>query len=128
MEGKFENPNGCRYCGIGDRGHMGRWTKSAGWHQWTPPTQQQIKQRMQARHAARLNAPPPKYHATTRWTGTSSDPDDEGYDLCADCGTQDCPQYQRIQTRRAKHSTGPAAQYSSGPWNSEATLSYGSRN
>jgi hypothetical protein len=44
-------PSACRYCGIGHREHAQRWTTEAGWHQWTPPTQQQIKDRMLARRA-----------------------------------------------------------------------------
>lgn len=44
-------PNGCRHCGIDHREHAQRWTDAAGWHQWTPPTQQQIKARMRARRA-----------------------------------------------------------------------------
>jgi len=35
--------------GVGKRGHLQRWTKVAGWHQWTPPTQAQIKARMRDR-------------------------------------------------------------------------------
>lgn len=51
------NPSGCRHCGIDERGHARRWTPPSkdgpGWHQWTPPTQEQIKARMLARRAAR---------------------------------------------------------------------------
>lgn len=42
------SPNGCRLCGIEQRGHaiqVGR----DGSHTWQPPTQQQIKNRMHAR-------------------------------------------------------------------------------
>ena len=46
-------PSGCYWCGIEKRGHFNRWTASPGWHQWTPPTQEQIKQRMVARREAR---------------------------------------------------------------------------
>ncbi|MEV4472843.1 hypothetical protein [Nonomuraea sp. NPDC049504] len=52
-------PNGCRYCGLPQRGsrtqfpHGSRWTSSTGWHVWTPPTQDQIKQRMKARRTWR---------------------------------------------------------------------------
>ncbi|MFF9785693.1 hypothetical protein [Streptomyces nigrescens] len=46
-------PSACRYCAIGRREHAQRWTAAAGWHQWTPPTQQQIKDRMLARRRAR---------------------------------------------------------------------------
>lgn len=42
-------PSSCRHCGIEQRGHCHRWTSTAGWHQWTPPTNAQIKARMLAR-------------------------------------------------------------------------------
>ncbi|WP_214317075.1 hypothetical protein [Nonomuraea sediminis] len=44
-------PSGCRWCGIAQLGHFQRWTRLAGWHGWTPPTQDQIKERMKARRA-----------------------------------------------------------------------------
>lgn len=43
------NPSGCRHCGLDQRDHMQRWTTEAGWHTWTPPTDEQIKARMRAR-------------------------------------------------------------------------------
>lgn len=43
------DPNGCRHCGIAERGHARQWTEAAGWHQWQPPTNAQIKARMKAR-------------------------------------------------------------------------------
>ncbi|MCZ4510423.1 hypothetical protein O3Q52_19965 [Streptomyces sp. ActVer] len=45
-------PTGCRHCGIEQRGH-GIQAASDGSHIWTPPTQQQIKNRMLARRAER---------------------------------------------------------------------------
>ncbi|MFF8786930.1 hypothetical protein [Streptomyces sp. NPDC015125] len=39
-------PSACRHCGIGKHEHMQRWSTAAGWHRWTPPTQEQTKQRM----------------------------------------------------------------------------------
>jgi hypothetical protein len=42
-------PSACRHCGIPEREHMQRWTKAAGWHKYTPPTNDQIKARMRAR-------------------------------------------------------------------------------
>lgn len=42
-------PGGCRHCGIDDREHMQRWATGIGWHVWTQPTQQQIKDRMTTR-------------------------------------------------------------------------------
>ncbi|MFE0800111.1 hypothetical protein [Streptomyces sp. NPDC058812] len=47
------NPSGCRICGIDEREHAQRWSKSVGWHQWTQPTQAQILRRMQDRRTAR---------------------------------------------------------------------------
>jgi hypothetical protein len=43
---------GCRLCGIEQRGHAQQWKAPIGWHKWEQPTQQQIKQRMQARRTA----------------------------------------------------------------------------
>ncbi|WP_433426284.1 hypothetical protein ACQP1V_43200 (plasmid) [Microtetraspora malaysiensis] len=51
--------NGCRHCGLPERGsrsrlpHAQRWTDEVGWHTWTQPTQDQIKQRMKARRTVR---------------------------------------------------------------------------
>ena len=98
------NPNGCHHCGINQRDHMQRWTKPAGWHQWTPPTDAQILARMRARRTARLTAPKPKYHATTGWDpapdGESADP------YCADCATPACFRWSRIQARLNHHRWG----------------------
>lgn len=109
-------PSGCRWCGLIERDHFQRWHQDAKWHFWTPPTQTQIKQRMHGRRHARLNAAQPSYHALTRYSGSVGNPDDEGYALCADCGTDACPQYQRIQTRLARNRTSPAAQAGNGGW------------
>lgn len=46
-------PSGCQHCGTPKRDHMQRWTKSTGWHRYTPPTQEQIKARMLARRDSR---------------------------------------------------------------------------
>ncbi|MFG3438365.1 hypothetical protein ACGF0J_14070 [Nonomuraea sp. NPDC047897] len=51
-------PNGCRWCGLAQRDHFQRWARSAGWHSWTQPTQQQIKQRMKARRTLRGQSAP----------------------------------------------------------------------
>lgn len=51
--GNPPTPNGCRWCGAPERGHCGRWTNGAGWHQWTPPTAAQRITRMRARRAAK---------------------------------------------------------------------------
>ncbi|PJN00828.1 hypothetical protein CG740_23270 [Streptomyces sp. CB01201] len=42
-------PHGCHWCGIAQRGHGRQWTEAAGWHPWTPPTDNQIKGRMRDR-------------------------------------------------------------------------------
>lgn len=42
-------PSGCAHCGLDHRTHYRRWTASAGWHGYTPPSQDQIKARMLAR-------------------------------------------------------------------------------
>jgi hypothetical protein len=49
----LSTPNGCRWCGIPKRPHFQQWKPPAGWHQWEPPTQEQIKERMLARRAAK---------------------------------------------------------------------------
>jgi hypothetical protein len=46
------DPNGCRYCGIGEQVHARQWIEESGWHAWEPPTDEQIKDRMKARRAA----------------------------------------------------------------------------
>ncbi|CAM5394550.1 hypothetical protein STENM36S_06383 [Streptomyces tendae] len=47
------NPMGCAACGIDRRGHGRQHTEQAGWHAWTEPTQQQIKDRVLARRTER---------------------------------------------------------------------------
>ncbi|MFB8406550.1 hypothetical protein [Streptomyces sp. NPDC055912] len=49
-------PSACQHCGIDHHEHMQRWTSAAGWHQWTQPTQQQVKQRMTVRRKARTTS------------------------------------------------------------------------
>lgn len=44
-------PDGCQHCGIPERQHMTRWKPGIGSHQWTAPTQEQVKTRMLARSA-----------------------------------------------------------------------------
>ena len=116
----FESPYGCRWCGDEKHHHGSQWAPIIGMHPWLEPDQAMILERMLRRLDVRLNAAPPKYHATTRYTGSAGDPDDEGYALCADCSTDACPQYQRIQTRLAHSMTGPTAQYASGRWGGDA--------
>lgn len=47
-------PGGCQHCGLPRHGHCQRWTRAAGWHGYTAPTDEQIKARMLARRAARV--------------------------------------------------------------------------
>lgn len=44
-------PSACRHCSCEQRSHGKRWTAGIGWHTHTPPTDQQIKDRMLARRA-----------------------------------------------------------------------------
>ena len=46
-------PSACRHCDVPKREHMQRWATATGWHQWSPPTQEQIKDRMHTRRANR---------------------------------------------------------------------------
>lgn len=50
---KPEEPNGCRWCGYGRRGHYGFWRAPAGWHTWVEPTDEQRLRRMRARRGMR---------------------------------------------------------------------------
>ncbi|MFJ1993012.1 hypothetical protein [Streptomyces asiaticus] len=95
------NPFSCRWCGLDQRGHGRRWTPPSkggpGWHPWEQPTERQIKQRMLRRRADRLAAEPSKYHATTAWEADSTG--EEGIPYCADCGTDACGPWTRIQDK-----------------------------
>lgn len=115
-DGQPPTPFGCRRCGNPQGSHGRSYIAGAGIHTWERPTNAQILARMRARRAHRLNPAPPKYHATTRWTGTPGDPEDPGYELCADCGTENCAQYLRIQHRRALALTDRAAQTRGRVW------------
>ncbi|EFL29376.1 hypothetical protein SSOG_09090 [Streptomyces himastatinicus ATCC 53653] len=55
---KITNPMGCRWCGLDKRPHFQQWKPPVGWHQWTQPTQEQIKERMLARRAASIDRSP----------------------------------------------------------------------
>lgn len=86
-------PNGCRLCGIEQRGHaiqVGR----DGSHTWTAPTQQQIKDRMLAQRAAKEEIV----------KESASDDDDvcraaqyvsvpDSYNGAALCGCDNCREY-----------------------------------
>lgn len=93
----FESPYGCRWCGTERRHHGRRWKPIIGMHSWIEPPEDVIKDRMLRRLDVRLNPEPVKFHATTGWagdhTGESADP------YCADCKTDSCPRWARIQTR-----------------------------
>jgi hypothetical protein len=49
-------PSACTHCGIPRRRHFQRWRDGVGWHKWIAPTQDQIKERMLARRAAKESA------------------------------------------------------------------------
>ena len=51
--GTAPTPGGCRWCGLGEYGHMQWWLPGRGFHCWEQPTQAQIKARMVARRNAR---------------------------------------------------------------------------
>lgn len=54
-----QNPMGCRWCGIDQPDHEDWWVPEVGWHRWTQPTQDQIKQRMRERRALRQSPAQP---------------------------------------------------------------------
>lgn len=47
-------PNGCRWCGLPERGHYRQWTTTVGWHTWVAPSDEQRLFRMQVRAAGRM--------------------------------------------------------------------------
>lgn len=57
LTAEVAEPNGCQHCGIARRAHFQHWRPAVGWHTWTAPSQQQIKERMRARREAALAAP-----------------------------------------------------------------------
>jgi hypothetical protein len=77
--------------------HGRRWAAIIQMHSWMEPDQATILDRMRRRRAHRLAGVPAVYHATTGWaadhTGESADP------YCADCKTDGCRPWMRIQTR-----------------------------
>lgn len=94
---KFESPYGCRWCGVQQRHHGRRYKLPVGMHAWEAPWPQVILMRMRRRHTARLNVEPIKYHATTGWSADETGESGEPY--CADCKTDGCRLWMRIQTR-----------------------------
>jgi hypothetical protein len=48
-------PSGCFWCDRGQRVHARQYVGGpGGWHEWTPPTDRQIKDRMRVRRANRV--------------------------------------------------------------------------
>jgi hypothetical protein len=122
------NPYGCRWCGT-DRGHHGaRWVPAAGLHRWVEPTRAQMVARMTARRNARLAALETasgfRYHAARTWSGTPGNPEDEGYELCADCRTDSCPQFHRIQDRLLRSLYGPPKRTAGQGWGGGAPFPF----
>ena len=93
----FEPPYGCRWCGEEQRFHGPRWAPIIQVHQWIEPSQAAILERMRRRRAMRLNAEPAKYHAETAWAADATG--EEGIPFCADCKTDACRPWTRIQAR-----------------------------
>jgi hypothetical protein len=93
----FESPYGCSWCGDEKFHHGSQWAPIIGMHEWREPSQAMVLERMTRRRADRLAALPAVYHATTAWaadhTGESADP------YCADCKTDVCHRWSRIQAR-----------------------------
>lgn len=54
-------PSGCRHCGVGHRTHFSRHSDGVGRHQYEPPTEAQILDRMTARRT------PAQVLADLRW-------------------------------------------------------------
>lgn len=87
------NPNGCRWCGIDQRGHAIQYGRG-GRHIWQQPTQQQIKDRMLARRAAKeeiVNESDSDDDDVCRAAQYASVPD--SYDGASLCGCDNCREY-----------------------------------
>ncbi|NUS82723.1 MAG: hypothetical protein HOY75_08215 [Streptomyces sp.] len=93
----FESPYGCRWCGVEHARHGRRYRLPVGVHSWEAPWQSTILLRMRRRRAARLNAEPTLYHATTGWAADATGESGEPY--CADCKNDGCRRWIRIQAR-----------------------------
>jgi hypothetical protein len=91
-------PYGCADCGIARDRHGRQFLLGEGGHQWRAPDDTVIKQRMLARRHARLTREQPKYHAVTAWAPDATGESGEPY--CADCKTDTCRRWLRIQDRR----------------------------
>lgn len=92
-----EPPYGCAWCGEEQRFHGRRWAPIVQVHSWIKPSQAAILERMRRRRAMRLNADPAVYHAVTAWA--ADDTGEEGIPFCADCKSDACRPWMRIQTR-----------------------------
>ncbi len=118
-DGRPPTPYGCRWCGAEKGSHGRSWIPSAGLHAWERPTSTQILARMQSRRAARLNAEPARYHATTGWAADHTGESGEPY--CADCKTDGCRPWMRIQDRLDRQRWGtPRNQGGTGGWGGDA--------
>lgn len=92
-----EPPYGCSWCGDEQHHHGSQWAPIIGMHQWMQPSQAMILERMRQRRDARLNAEPTLYHAVTAWAADHTGESGEPY--CADCKTDGCRPWMRIQER-----------------------------
>jgi hypothetical protein len=54
---RVSEPYGCAYCGAAKRFHGRRYISGAGMHAWERPSDEQVKDRMLARRAARMALP-----------------------------------------------------------------------
>lgn len=93
----FEPPYGCAWCGEEQHHHGRQWAPIVGMHSWMRPSQPMILERMRYRRSQRLTAVPARYHATTAWAASSDGESGEPY--CADCKTDGCHRWARIQVR-----------------------------
>jgi hypothetical protein len=66
-------------------------------HPWLEPEQAMVLERMLRRRDARANSEPARHHAVTAWAPDHTG--EEGIPFCADCGTESCRPWTRIQTR-----------------------------
>lgn len=58
MRERVSEPFGCALCGVEKRSHGRRYIGGAGMHAWERPTDEQVKDRMLARRAARFTSHP----------------------------------------------------------------------
>lgn len=85
---------GCRWCSIDQHGHGRQYVEPIGWHQWQQPTQQQIKDRMLARRAAKeeiVNESDSDDDDVCRAAQYASVPD--SYNGASLCGCDNCREY-----------------------------------